>query len=143
VLLLGETREELDGSEWAHVVHGHLGGRPPRVDLAAERALAKLLAEAGRTGTVSGAHDLSEGGLAQALVEACLTTGRGADVTLPAGLDPFVALFAESSARALVSVRPAKVAELSRQAAAHGVPLADLGEVGEPVRGLCISGVEH
>ena len=43
VLLLGETREELSGSEWAHVVHDHLGGLPPRVDLAAERALSELL----------------------------------------------------------------------------------------------------
>ena len=46
VFLLGETREELSGSEWAHVVHGHLGGLPPQVDLAAEKALAALLADA-------------------------------------------------------------------------------------------------
>src|SRR5690349_1218805 len=76
VLLLGETREELSGSEWAHVVHGHLGGRPPRVDLAAERALSELLVEA--TGVLSSAHDLSEGGLAQALVESCLRHDVGA-----------------------------------------------------------------
>ena len=50
VLLLGETREELSGSEWAHVVHGHLGGLPPAVDLAAEKALAELLREARRAG---------------------------------------------------------------------------------------------
>ena len=46
VLLLGETREELSGSEWAHVVHKHLGGLPPAVDLAREKALAELLREA-------------------------------------------------------------------------------------------------
>ena len=65
VLLLGETREELSGSEWAHVVHGHLGGTPPTVDLAAERALSELLVEA--TGVLSSAHDVSDGGLAQTL----------------------------------------------------------------------------
>ena len=43
VLLLGETREELSGSEWANVVHGHLGGLPPVVDLDAERRLAEVL----------------------------------------------------------------------------------------------------
>jgi len=100
--LLGRTRDELGGSEWAHVAHGHLGGRPPEVDLAAEAALARLLASAAREGVVSRAHDLSEGGLAQALVEACLLSGAGARVTLPG--DPFVALFAESSARVLVAV---------------------------------------
>ena len=55
-----------------HVVHGHLGGLPPRVDLAAEKALAALLVDAGRAGLLTSAHDLSDGGLAQALVEAVL-----------------------------------------------------------------------
>ena len=72
IYLLGSTREELSGSEWAHVVHGHLGGLPPRPDLAAERRLADILVNASRDGLVDAAHDLSDGGLAQALVEACL-----------------------------------------------------------------------
>ena len=80
VLLLGETREELGGSEWAHHVHGHLGGRPPRVDLAAEKALGALLAAA--AGVVSAAHDVSDGGVAQALVEMALRRGVGATVAL-------------------------------------------------------------
>ena len=79
VLLLGTTRDELAGSEWAHVVHGHLGGRPPQVDLAAEQRLAGLLAAAAADGLLTGSHDLSDGGLAQALVEACLVGGRGRD----------------------------------------------------------------
>src|SRR5690606_7929147 len=66
VFLLGATREELSGSEWAHVVHDHLGGTPPQVDLAAERSLARLLADAARDGVLTSAHDLSDGGLAQA-----------------------------------------------------------------------------
>ena len=75
VVLLGETREELSGSEWAHVVHGHLGGRPPALSLEGEKALAALLHEA--VGLISSAHDLSDGGLAQALVEAVESTGLG------------------------------------------------------------------
>jgi phosphoribosylformylglycinamidine synthase II len=96
LVLLGETRDELAGSEWAHVVHGHLGGVPPKVDLAREQAIGSVLRG------VTAAHDLSEGGLAQALVESALLTGRGCDVELTG--DPFVALFSESSARVLVSV---------------------------------------
>jgi phosphoribosylformylglycinamidine synthase len=88
VYLLGETRDELSGSQWAHVVHGHLGGLPPRVDLAAERSLAALLLHASRDGLVDAAHDLSDGGLAQALVEACLRHDVGARVWLPDDLDP-------------------------------------------------------
>ncbi len=102
--LLGETRDELGGSTWAHVVHGHLGGRPPRVDLAAEALLADICVAASRDGLVDGAHDLSDGGLAQALVEACLRRGVGARFWVPDGVDPFVFLFSESSARAIVSV---------------------------------------
>ena len=31
VYLLGTTRDEFGGSEWANVVHGHLGGQPPSI----------------------------------------------------------------------------------------------------------------
>jgi phosphoribosylformylglycinamidine synthase len=125
VLLLGETREELSGSEWAHVVHGHLGGTPPRVDLAAERALSELLVEA--TGVLSSAHDLSDGGLAQALAESCLRNGVGVRVELPG--DGFLDLFSESAGRVLVTVASADDEErLFDLASDHGVPITSLGQ---------------
>ena len=124
VLVLGETREELSGSEWAHVVHGHLGGTPPEVDLAAERALSELLVAA--TGVLSSAHDLSDGGLAQALVEASLRHGIGARIEL-AG-DPFLDLFSESAGRVLVTVAPDDEERLFELAAEHGVPITSLGQ---------------
>jgi phosphoribosylformylglycinamidine synthase II len=130
VVLLGLTRDELGGSEWANVVHGHLGGRPPVVDLAAEQRLAELLAAAAGEGLLTGTHDLSDGGLAQALVEACLHGGRGAMVTLPALLDPFVALFAESAGRVLVTVDPADADAFVARARAAGVPVEQLGTTG-------------
>lgn len=129
LLLLGETREELGGSEWAHVVHGHLGGLPPRVDLDAERRLAALLVEGGRRRLLGAAHDVSDGGLAQTLVEMALAAGRGLRVGLPAGADPFVALFAESVARAVVAVVPGAVEEVTDLAGEHGVPVSVLGHV--------------
>jgi len=57
LLLLGATRAELGGSLWAWVAHGHLGGRPPAVDLAAERALAEVLVAAAERGLLSAAQD--------------------------------------------------------------------------------------
>ncbi len=107
LLLLGETRDEFDGSEWASVVHGHLGGKPPVVDLAAEKLLGDVLIAGSRDGMISAAHDLSEGGLAQALVEMCLSGQTGARILLPEGpgiTDPFVLLFSESTARVVVAV---------------------------------------
>jgi phosphoribosylformylglycinamidine synthase len=129
IVLLGTTRDELGGSEWAHVVHGHLGGRPPAVDLAAEARLADLLAKAAAAGLLTGSHDLSDGGLAQALVEACLVGGRGAGVQLPP-LDPFVALFSESAGRVLVAVAPEHASEVLSRAADAGVQAREIGTTG-------------
>jgi len=125
------------------VVHDHLGGLPPRVDLAAEARLAELMAGAAVDGLLSGAHDLSDGGLAQALVEAAVATGRGATIDLPAGpdgLDAATVLFSESAARMLVTVAPGDEAELARRCAEAGQPAARLGEVGGDA--LVIEGVE-
>jgi phosphoribosylformylglycinamidine synthase subunit PurL len=127
--LLGTTREEFGGSEWAHVVHGHLGGTPPTVDLDAERALADVLIEAGRAGLVEAAHDLSDGGLAQAVVECCLSSGLGARLTLPAELGAFVALFSESSARAVVAVRTQDSERFAELCAGRGLPSTRIGVV--------------
>ncbi|HET6562508.1 MAG TPA: phosphoribosylformylglycinamidine synthase subunit PurL, partial [Marmoricola sp.] len=125
LLLLGTTRDELSGSEWAHVVHGHLGGRPPAVDLTAERTLAALLVDAAAQGLLAAAHDLSDGGLAQTLVEAALRHGVGARVDLPG--DPFVALFAESAGRVLVAVDPRDEERFTALCADHGYPVTRLG----------------
>ncbi|MDF2580308.1 MAG: phosphoribosylformylglycinamidine synthase, partial [Microbacterium sp.] len=109
IYLLGTTAEELDGSAWADTIHGHLGGRPPRVDLAAEKRLAGLIQAASQQGLVSSAHDLSTGGLGQALAEATTRFGVGARVWLSEiverdGVDVATALFSESTGRVIVSV---------------------------------------
>ncbi|MDT4921640.1 MAG: phosphoribosylformylglycinamidine synthase subunit PurL, partial [Pseudonocardiales bacterium] len=103
IYLLGDTADEFGGSEW-HGLHGFLGGRPPAVDFAGEQLLADVLLTASGEGLVESAHDLSEGGLAHALVESCLSGDVGARIEVPAGADPFVVLFSESTGRALVSV---------------------------------------
>jgi len=128
LMLLGRTGPEFGGSAWAHVRHGHLGGRPPAPDLEAERRLATLLAAAAADGLLSAAHDLSDGGLAVALAESCLRGGIGCRVGLPG--DPFTALFSESAGRAIVVVRPGAEPAFGQLAAAHDVPAAAIGTVG-------------
>ncbi len=129
VLLLGTTRDEVAGSEWAHVLHGHLGGLPPVVDLGVERALAEVLVAVSRGSLVNAAHDVSDGGVIQTLVEMALRRGIGADLEVPEGLDAFVFLLSESTARAVLAVAPGKVAEVEALAASHGVPVARIGLV--------------
>jgi phosphoribosylformylglycinamidine synthase subunit PurL len=127
IYLLGVTRDELGGSAWAHVSHGHLGGTPPAPDLAAERRLAELMGEAAARGVLASAHDLSDGGLAIALAECCLRGGQGCEVEV--GEDGFVSLFSESATRALVSVSPERVGAITALAEAHGVPCTAIGTV--------------
>ena len=132
--LLGATAEELDGSAWADVVHHHLGGLPPAVDLEAERALAEVLLGAAG-GLARAAHDLSTGGLAQALVDGVLRYGVGVTLDLEAvatrdAVDLATLMFAETGARALVAVDPGRAGELESLAVAHGVPAARLGTTG-------------
>jgi phosphoribosylformylglycinamidine synthase II len=129
VILLGDTRDELAGSAWAAVTHDHLGGRPPMVDLGHEMRLAAVLVEASRRGLLTSAHDLADGGLAQAIVESALRRGHGVEVTLPQAADPFVWLFSESAGRVLVSLPEADVATLTELCTAHDVPLHPLGRV--------------
>ncbi|MGQ0778863.1 MAG: AIR synthase related protein, partial [Pseudonocardiales bacterium] len=134
VWLLGETRDEFGGSEWAHEVHAHLGGCPPEVNLPREQALAQVLAAVSRENLVTAAHDLSEGGLAQALIEAALVSAQGARIELPAASDPFVTLFAESTARTLLGVSAAHAHRVAQLCTDHGIPVTRLGHVDtEPV----------
>jgi phosphoribosylformylglycinamidine synthase len=130
LLLLGDTHDELGGSEWAWAEHRHLGGRPPKVDLAREKVLAELLVSGSRDGRLSSAHDLSDGGLAQALAESALANGIGARVVLPAGQSAFVQLFSESAGRALVTLPAGEVARFTQLCTDRGLPVTSIGVTG-------------
>lgn len=141
VLLLGQTRSELDGSAWARIRHSHLGGLPPRVDFDAEVALGNVVralsAADGPDGRplVRAAHDLSNGGLAQALVDMVLRFGVGGSFDLTEaqgfnGLSDFEMLFSESQARAILAVPEGALAAVHVAAEAEGVPVARLGTTG-------------
>ncbi|MGJ3507779.1 phosphoribosylformylglycinamidine synthase subunit PurL [Enemella sp. A6] len=127
IWLLGETRNELSGSVWAEVIHNHLGGVPPKVDLDHEKRLAEVLIGAAEQGLLSSAHDLADGGLAMALVESMLRNNLGAEVVF--GDDPFVDLFSESAGRVLVSVNEANEDALLQLADSHGIRVARIGQV--------------
>ncbi|MEK4848290.1 phosphoribosylformylglycinamidine synthase subunit PurL [Paenibacillus sp. FSL H7-0756] len=131
VLLLGVTKAELGGSEFQYAVHGVTEGRPPELDLATERKLLDAVLAAIRSGVVRSAHDLSEGGLAGALAESCISGSTGANIELSAGgLRPDVALFSESQSRIILTSAPEHAEELKAAVAAYGVPVEIIGTVG-------------
>jgi phosphoribosylformylglycinamidine (FGAM) synthase-like enzyme len=77
VVLVGETRRDLGGSEYLKVVHGQMGGRPPQFDLAREAASREFVLDAAGAGLLHSAHDVAEGGMLVALAECCLLSGMG------------------------------------------------------------------
>jgi phosphoribosylformylglycinamidine synthase len=129
IYLLGETGAEFGGSAWSQVEHDHLGGLPPAVDLEREKLLAEILISGSRDGMIDAAHDLSDGGLAQALVESCLKGGKGARIVVPDGEDPFVTLFSESAGRAIVAVPRSEELRFTDMCGARGLPAARIGVI--------------
>ncbi len=132
IYLLGTTKDELDGSAWAETIHQHLGGKPPVVDLANERKLADLMHGAAIQGMIEAAHDISEGGLAIAIVEAALRFNVGARIWLDEllerdNLDLTAALFSESQARVIVSVGREDDVKFQSLCEARGVPVLRIG----------------
>jgi phosphoribosylformylglycinamidine synthase II len=144
LLLVGAaTGDELGGSIWQQVAHSALAGLPPSVDLAAEHKLGAALSEL--RGVITSAHDLSEGGLSQALVEYAVQSGTGVSVDPVATLsdaaatgnavaDVFTALFSETATRVLVAVESDKVDSAEEVFGAHGVPVTRFGTSGEGER---------
>jgi len=136
ILLLGRDRAEFGGSAWLRLLYDLEQGRPPEVDLEAERNLALLLRELIGAGLLSTAHDLSEGGLALAAAEACFGRSLGARLEVSS---PFE-LFSETQARALVACPPSHSIEILRAAERHGVPATEIGEVGGENLGFEVGG---
>jgi phosphoribosylformylglycinamidine synthase len=130
VALLGETKDELGGSEYLKVIHGKVAGSPPSIDWDAEKGLIRCLTRAAESNLLSSAHDLSEGGLAVALSESSIQGGTGAGVKLAGDLPLHVLLFSESQSRALISFQPEKLEALKEIAARLGVPLEVIGRTG-------------
>jgi len=127
ILLLGEDAGEYGGSAYLRLLHGVEQGKPPKVDLGAEERLAELLRYLAFEGWLRTAHDLSEGGLAVALAEACFGRGLGAELEVDA---PPPALFSETQARAVIAVPPEQVEEVLQEAELACVPAVDAGSVG-------------
>jgi phosphoribosylformylglycinamidine synthase len=138
IVLLGEGRGELGGSEYLKLVDGSVRGNPPALDLDAERALQTLLGDLAENRLVRSAHDCSDGGLAVTLAECCFDTdGIGADVSIERvaaakaeAINLAAALFGESASRVVVSAAPEAVSEVVKRAGDAAVPARIIGRTG-------------
>ncbi len=133
LFLVGETLDELGGSEYLEVIHGQVRGQPPVLDLEKERKVQETVRAAIEQGLLHSAHDCSEGGLAVALAECCLTgpgPHLGAQVTLDDDLRPDALLFGESQSRVVVSIEDKDLDAFKEIANRVGAPITFLGLVG-------------
>ncbi len=151
IVLLGEGRGELGGSEYLKVVHNVVAGEPPALDLGRERALQDLLVGLADARLVRSAHDCADGGLAVALAECCFGAGMGAEASIDAvaangtvardaRMNDAAALFGESASRVVVSAAADQVAEVLTRAAAARVPARVIGQTGGNLLRIAVSG---
>ena len=134
IILLGDTKEDLGGTEYLKVVHYREQGTPPWLDLDREKAVQECLLSLIRQGLVKSAHDCSEGGLAVTLVECCVSHPYqpiGASIRLPQQRSRLDALlFGESPSRVVLTVAPQHVEDLLNQVRACSLPAFSIGKVG-------------
>jgi phosphoribosylformylglycinamidine synthase len=130
VVLLGETAEELGGSEYLSAVHGVIAGAPPALVIEDELAIHRALLDAIEAGLVKSAHDCSEGGVAVALAECAIAGGIGASVALDDDLAPVYSLFSETQGRIVLTCDADDAEALIDLFVSHGVPYSVIGEVG-------------
>ena len=137
IVLVGESAEELGGSEYLKVEHGLVSGRPPALDLELERDVQHAVIAGIRAGYIKSAHDCSEGGIAVTLAESCVAGGLGADVHLHDGLNPVASLFGETQSRIVVTVADEHADNLVGMLLAAEVPYSVIGTVGGERLTIC------
>jgi len=133
IVLVGQTANELGGSEYLKVVFGKVAGRPPALDLSLEKDIQAAVRTCIQERLLASAHDLSEGGLAVALAESCVAANLGASVVLDEELPAYASLFSESASRILISTPADKLEAVLDILVSNGAPYSVVGEVEEAV----------
>lgn len=129
VVLLGENSDEMGASEYLRVIFGIQGGKPPRVDLEREKRLHLCCLKAIKEGILSSAHDVSEGGLAVAIAESCITGNLGFEGEITSDIRADALLFGEGQSRIVVSLKEENLPALIEIADETGVKATVLGRV--------------
>ncbi len=133
IILLGENKEEIGGTEYLRVVHGLQKGLPPDIDLDTEKALQDAVLEAIDARIVKSAHDCADGGLAVALAECCFkgeAEPAGCEIAVEGDIRKDALLFGESQSRIIISAKPEDAKSIAGIMSRHNVPCITIGKVG-------------
>ncbi len=133
IYLIGENREELGASEYLHTMFDKNTGPIPELDLKYEKHVQDTILSAIKQGYIKSAHDISDGGLAVALSECCISNHEnmtGASVELSDEIRPDCLLFGETQSRVIVSVSEDNAGRLVEHCVQNDIPFSALGRVG-------------
>ncbi|MFQ6032163.1 MAG: phosphoribosylformylglycinamidine synthase subunit PurL, partial [Candidatus Zixiibacteriota bacterium] len=132
IVLLGETKEELGASEYLKAVHNLVKGNTPNLDLEEEKKIQDATLKMIRKGVIKSAHDCSEGGLAVALAECCVSSPDlvGATIKLEGNIRSDALLFGESQSRIIITTQEKDLSALKKIASQHKISFSEIGRVG-------------
>ncbi len=125
ILLLGDHGTHMGQSMYLSVIEGREEGAPPPVDLAREKRHGEFVFSLISHGQVTAVHDISDGGLAAAVVEMAMASALGAT------LDPLghIQLFAEDQARYILTCKASEAAKIITQAHVKDIDVIRIGQV--------------
>ena len=130
IVLIGENKEEIGGSEYLKVFHNLEKGVPPQIDLSLEKSVQDACRESIQAGIISSAHDCADGGLAVTLAECCITGKKGAKVEINnTKIRNDALLFGEAQSRIVVSLSVKNMDSLKEIANKYEAPIQILGKV--------------
>jgi phosphoribosylformylglycinamidine synthase len=129
IVLLGKNKGDMNGSEYLKVVHQTIAGDAPYLDLYYEKRLYTAILKANRDGLLKSAHDISDGGLAVALAESCITSGLGANVKVTVDKRLDFTLFGEEQSRVIVTINEADINQLIHIIEKNKIDFEILGKV--------------
>ena len=129
IFLLGESLDELGGSEYLELVHQLKCGFPPTLDLSKEKNIQFLCRKLIEKGLLASAHDCSMGGIAITLAESCINSGWGAEVQITTDIRSDCCLFGESLSRIVVTVNPSNYGQFIKTIGQDNVPFQQIGIV--------------
>jgi phosphoribosylformylglycinamidine synthase subunit PurL len=133
IVLLGENKEELGGSEYLSKIHNLVKGNPPAINLDVEKKLQQGCLKMIRSGFIHSAHDISDGGLAISMIESCIMNYEkpiGADFKINSNIRIDSLLFGETQSRIIVSLDEGNLNKLNSIAKEYGIPAQVIGKVG-------------
>jgi phosphoribosylformylglycinamidine synthase len=130
IYLVGETKDEIGGTEYLKAIHNKVKGIIPEIDLEIHKHTIEMILELIKAGIVASAQDISDGGLAVALAECCFSSGIGADVTIESDIRSDALLFGESQSRVIFTALPENKEKIWEIYGRFGVPVRMIGTTG-------------